>query len=52
MNLTAASFIFVGGFLNIAVWHHAKDLKIFDEEEPAGKEVEMVKLEAKSKENK
>ncbi|KAH8320503.1 hypothetical protein KR067_004700 [Drosophila pandora] len=33
LNLTAASFIFVGGFLNIAVWYYAKNLKIFDEDE-------------------
>ncbi|XP_017024971.2 solute carrier organic anion transporter family member 74D [Drosophila kikkawai] len=52
LNLTAASFIFVGGFLNIAVWHHAKDLKIFDEVEHVEKEVEMDKLDVKSRENK
>ncbi|XP_020805140.1 solute carrier organic anion transporter family member 4A1 [Drosophila serrata] len=53
LNLTAASFIFVGGFLNIAVWHHAKDLKIFDEEDQTAGEVEMEKLDdAKSLENK
>ncbi|KAH8290809.1 hypothetical protein KR054_006054 [Drosophila jambulina] len=52
LNLTAASFIFVGGFLNIAVWHHAKDLKIFDEEEHTAGEVEMDKIEAKSLEKK
>ncbi|EDW35953.1 GL16936 [Drosophila persimilis] len=33
LNLTAASFIFVAGFLNISVWYHAKNLKIFDENE-------------------
>ncbi|KAH8258042.1 hypothetical protein KR038_005069 [Drosophila bunnanda] len=52
LNLTAAAFIFVGGLLNIAVWHHAKDLKIFDEEDQTAAEVEMDKLDAKSLENK
>ncbi|XP_032590814.1 solute carrier organic anion transporter family member 74D isoform X2 [Drosophila grimshawi] len=31
LNLSAASFIVLGGFMNIAVWYHAKNLKIFDE---------------------
>ncbi|XP_017054172.1 solute carrier organic anion transporter family member 74D isoform X2 [Drosophila ficusphila] len=55
LNLTAASFILVGGFLNIIVWYHAKDLKIFDEEEsPKGssknKEVELKTVDIKSQE--
>ncbi|XP_017132036.1 solute carrier organic anion transporter family member 74D isoform X2 [Drosophila elegans] len=53
LNLTAASFIFLGGFLNIAVWYHAKNLKIFDEEETPtdssqNEEVEMETLDCKS----
>nr|XP_016930701.1 solute carrier organic anion transporter family member 74D [Drosophila suzukii] len=55
LNLTAASFIFMGGFLNISVWYHAKNLKIFDEEEsPKGssnnKEVELKTMDSKSQE--
>ncbi|XP_022217796.2 solute carrier organic anion transporter family member 74D-like [Drosophila obscura] len=41
LNLTAASFIFVAGFLNISVWYHAKNLKIFDEDESADTHVEL-----------
>ncbi|XP_064548299.1 solute carrier organic anion transporter family member 74D-like [Drosophila montana] len=31
LNLAAGSFILLGGFMNIVVWYHAKNLKIFDE---------------------
>ncbi|KAH8401560.1 hypothetical protein KR009_006472, partial [Drosophila setifemur] len=53
LNLSAAFFIFLGGFMNIAVWYHVKNLRIFDEEEKpdAGSkdnEVEMTKLDTKS----
>jgi len=45
----------MGGFLNISVWYHAKNLKIFDEEEsPKGssnnKEVELKTMDSKSQE--
>lgn len=52
LNLSAAFFIFLGGFLNIAVWYHAKNLKIFDEEESSpkdslkNKEVEMKTIDS------
>jgi len=42
----------LGGFLNIAVWYHAKNLKIFDEEESSpkdslkNKEVEMKTIDS------
>ncbi|KAH8348871.1 hypothetical protein KR084_012109 [Drosophila pseudotakahashii] len=56
LNLTAASFIFLGGFLNISVWYHAKNLKIFDEEDSPKdssnkKEVELKTVDSKSQEN-
>lgn len=48
MNLVCAALIFAGSFWNIGVWYHAKDLKIFDEEETA-KQEEMVELKEKPK---
>ncbi|KMY95754.1 solute carrier organic anion transporter family member 74D [Drosophila simulans] len=56
LNLSAAFFIFLGGFLNIAVWYHAKNLKIFDEEESPkdsikNKEVEMKTIDSNPEEN-
>uniref|UniRef100_A0A6P4FCP7 Solute carrier organic anion transporter family member n=1 Tax=Drosophila rhopaloa TaxID=1041015 RepID=A0A6P4FCP7_DRORH len=56
LNFTAASFIFLGGFLNISVWYHAKDLKIFDDEESPksssqNKELEMKSLDSKYQQN-
>ncbi|KAH8269635.1 hypothetical protein KR018_010959 [Drosophila ironensis] len=53
LNLSAASFIFLGGFLNIAVWYHAKHLKIFDDEDPAKeKTIPMINLDSKRNSNK
>ncbi|KAH8275691.1 hypothetical protein KR026_012669 [Drosophila bipectinata] len=49
LNLTAASFIFVAGFLNIAVWYYAKNLKIFDEDEgPKEINIEMKEKSVQS----
>lgn len=33
LNFTAAFFVAVGTIVDVGVWYHAKDLKIFDEEE-------------------
>ncbi|XP_039480985.1 solute carrier organic anion transporter family member 74D isoform X1 [Drosophila santomea] len=58
LNLSAAVFIFLGGFLNIAVWYHAKDLKIFDDEQSPkdslknkNNEMEMKPIDSKPLEN-
>ncbi|XP_020806566.1 solute carrier organic anion transporter family member 2A1 [Drosophila serrata] len=50
MNIVSASLIFLGSFWNIGVWYHAKDMKIFDEEETAepGNKGELVELKEKS----
>ncbi|XP_034650186.1 solute carrier organic anion transporter family member 74D-like [Drosophila subobscura] len=49
LNLTAAAFIFVAGFLNISVWYHAKNLKIFDEDEAVEKDLELTKTKSQDK---
>lgn len=32
-NLIAAGFLFLGTFLDVAVWYYAKDVKLYDEED-------------------
>lgn len=32
LNLAAGTCVLLGGFMNIVVWYHAKNLKIFDDE--------------------
>ncbi|XP_017054223.2 LOW QUALITY PROTEIN: solute carrier organic anion transporter family member 74D [Drosophila ficusphila] len=51
MNLVSASLIFLGSFWNIGVWYHAKDMKVFDEEEKADqtKQDEVIELKEKPK---
>ncbi|EDW01466.1 solute carrier organic anion transporter family member 74D [Drosophila grimshawi] len=50
-NLTTALFIFLGGIFNVLVWHHAEDLKIFDDEpsesNKADDKVDNIKLNTK-----
>ncbi|XP_037717409.1 solute carrier organic anion transporter family member 74D [Drosophila subpulchrella] len=52
MNLVSASLIFLGSFWNIGVWYHAKDMKVFDEEEtaPQNNPIEAIELKEKPKE--
>ncbi|XP_039482175.1 solute carrier organic anion transporter family member 74D [Drosophila santomea] len=52
MNLVCASLIFLGSFWNIGVWYHAKDMKVFDEEEKTvqAKQIEEIELKEKPKE--
>ncbi|KAH8407484.1 hypothetical protein KR222_002224, partial [Zaprionus bogoriensis] len=33
LNLTAALFVCIGGIFNVFVWHHSKDLQIFDDDD-------------------
>ncbi|XP_030560061.1 solute carrier organic anion transporter family member 74D-like [Drosophila novamexicana] len=50
MNFLSASCIFASSFWNIGVWYHAKNLKIFEEEdeEASHKEPEQFELSQKS----
>lgn len=41
LNLTAAFFVFMGGFFNIFVWYYSKDLQLFDEEHEGSKDKKM-----------
>ncbi|XP_016953445.1 solute carrier organic anion transporter family member 74D [Drosophila biarmipes] len=52
MNLVCASLIFLGSFWNIGVWYHAKDMKVFDEEDtaPQNNQIEAIELKEKPKE--
>uniref|UniRef100_A0A6P4FI72 Solute carrier organic anion transporter family member n=1 Tax=Drosophila rhopaloa TaxID=1041015 RepID=A0A6P4FI72_DRORH len=49
MNLVCASLIFVGSFWNIGVWYHAKDIKVFDEEETVNQTKKDEEIELKEK---
>ncbi|KAH8348878.1 hypothetical protein KR084_012110 [Drosophila pseudotakahashii] len=49
MNLVCASLIFLGSFWNIGVWYHAKNMKVFDEEEKAPQNNQIEEMELKEK---
>ncbi|XP_001975178.3 solute carrier organic anion transporter family member 5A1 [Drosophila erecta] len=49
MNLVSASLVFLGSFWNIGIWYHAKDMKVFDEEEEAVQTKQVDGIELKEK---
>jgi len=51
MNLVCASLIFLGSFWNIGVWYHAKDMKVFDEDEKTVQAKQSEDIELKEKPN-